>query len=72
MSLLRFSRTHSAGGVDANAITFEPCCRFVNEWMTASEPEIARAMIGALEQDNERLEGVAAVRCRSTLLQQAH
>ena len=51
----------SAGGVDADAITFEPCCRLVDEWMTASEPEIARAMIGALEQHNERLEGVAVV-----------
>ena len=51
------SRPCSAGGVDADAITFEPCRRFVDEWLTASEPEIARAMIGALHQHDERLEG---------------
>ncbi len=55
--LKQSDRPCSAGGVDSDAMTFEPCCRFVDEWLTASEPEIARAMVGALDQHDERLEG---------------
>lgn len=54
--------------MDADAITFEPCRRFVDEWLTASEPEIARAMIGALDQHDERLEGKLAADITSVLV----
>ena len=47
----------SAGGVDEGSLTFEPCSRFVDEWVSVSEPEIARGMIGVLEHEGERIEG---------------
>ena len=50
----------SAGGVDEHALTFEPCCRFVDEWLTATEPEIGRMMTEAVAHHDERLEGDAA------------
>lgn len=43
--------------MDEGSLTFEPCARFVDEWVTVSEPEIARGMIEALEQHGERIEG---------------
>ena len=58
--LKQSDRPYSAGGVHEDAITFEPCCRFVDEWLTVSEPEIARAMTGAADQHDERLEGKLA------------
>jgi len=50
-----------AGGVDEGAITFGPCATLVDEWVTVSEPEIARAMLSALERHGERFEGSAGV-----------
>ena len=52
---------HSAGGVDEGSLTFEPCTLFVDEWVTVSEPEIARGMISVLEAEGERIEGALDV-----------
>ena len=49
------------GGVEEGSITFAPCCDFVDVWETASEAEIAAAMVRAKEADGQGIEGSAGV-----------
>ena len=51
----------SAGGVEEGAVTLEPCMHLVDEWTTASEREIAAAMLGLREHERMRVEGAAGV-----------
>jgi threonine dehydratase len=49
----------SAGGMEANAITFPLVQRLVDEWVTVTEEEIAAAMRGYIETEHRLLEGAA-------------
>lgn len=52
----------SAGGIEPGSLTLEPCRRFVDDWVTVSEPEIAAAMLDVRDQhDGLLLEGSAAM-----------
>lgn len=43
---------------EPGSLTLEPCRRFVDDWVTVSEPEIAAAMLGVRDQhDGMLLEG---------------
>jgi threonine dehydratase len=46
-----------AGGIDEDSLTLEPCMRFVDEWVTVTEEEIARAMVGVEAHDGHTVEG---------------
>ncbi len=51
----------TAGGVEAEALTF-PCCRdWVDDWLLVSEAEIAKAMLLFMETEHQMIEGSAAV-----------
>ena len=51
----------TAGGIETESITFEPCCRLVDEWVSVSETEIAEGMRWVFEHDNLVIEGAAGV-----------
>ena len=51
-----------AGGVEEDTITFKPCHELVDDWVTASEVEIASAMIlASKELLHGAVEGAAAM-----------
>ena len=46
---------------EPGSITLEPCTRFVDDWVTVSEPEIAAAMLGIRDHHGGMLlEGMGA------------
>lgn len=49
------------GGVDAGAATVEPCRRFVDEWVSVSEREIAHAVIETTSRSGMQVEGATGV-----------
>ena len=51
----------TAGGIEADAITFPLCRALVNEWELVSEDEIAAAVRDTLDQARLLIEGSAAV-----------
>ncbi|KAK9804127.1 hypothetical protein WJX73_002034 [Symbiochloris irregularis] len=51
----------TAGGVEENSITLQPCRHLVDRWVLVEEADIARAMVGLLDHDGLRLEGAAAM-----------
>jgi threonine dehydratase len=51
----------TAGGVEADAVTFELCRAVVDEWVEVPEEEIAREMKYAIEVEHLLIEGAAAV-----------
>ena len=51
----------TAGGVDPDSITFEPCRQFVDEFVLVTEEEIADAMRLAMEYHHMLVEGAAAL-----------
>ena len=51
----------SAGGVEADAITFPLCVELVDEWLEVSEADIAGAMRHAIEVEHLLIEGSAGV-----------
>ncbi len=51
----------TAGGIEAGAITFELCQRFVSEYVLVSESEIAAAMCEFIDSHHMLLEGAAGV-----------
>lgn len=51
----------TAGGIEANAITFELCSALVDEFILVSEAEIAAAMRSYIAAEKEALEGAAGV-----------
>jgi threonine dehydratase len=63
----------TAGGMDLDSITFEPCRDYVDEWILVSEEEIAVCMRKFLQSQHQLLEGSAGValaaveRARETL-----
>ncbi len=50
----------TAGGVEPDALTLEPCTLFVDQWVTVSEDEIASALVSLLHQEGKLVEGAAA------------
>ena len=51
----------TAGGIEAEAITFELCSALIDEFVLVSEAEIAAAMRSYIAAENEPLEGAAGV-----------
>jgi threonine dehydratase len=51
----------TAGGIEADSVTFELCRAVVDEWVEVPEEEIAREMRYALEVEHLLIEGAAAV-----------
>jgi threonine dehydratase len=51
----------TAGGIEANAITFDLCAELIDEFILVSEEEIAAAMRVYIEAEKEPLEGAAGV-----------
>lgn len=51
----------SAGGIEENAVTFDLCRNYVDQWLTVSEEEIAQAMRLVYDDTGERIEGAAGV-----------
>lgn len=51
----------TAGGIEAGAITFGLCQRFVDDWVTVDEPAIASAMKHLFEAHRIVVEGAAGV-----------
>ena len=50
---------------EPSSITLEPCTRFVDDWVTVSEPEIAAAMLGIRDHHGGMLlEGMSADTCQ--------
>ena len=57
----------TAGGIEPQTITFDPCRQFVDEWLTVSEEEIAAAMRFVYSESGEVIEGAAGVAIASLL-----
>ncbi len=51
----------TAGGIEAGAITFEPCARLVDRWIDVSEAEISASMRLFMGAHHQMIEGSAAV-----------
>lgn len=51
----------TAGGVEADSITFPLCRDLVDDWVSVEEPEIAGAMRHAIEVEHMLIEGAAGV-----------
>ncbi len=57
----------TAGGIENDSITFELCQRFVDEWVTVSEDEIAKNLLEFTDTHHQLIEGSAAVAIASYL-----
>lgn len=51
----------TAGGIEADAITLPLCMDLVDDWLTATEEEIARAMRFVYQEHEIKIEGAAGV-----------
>ena len=51
----------TAGGIEAGAITFEPCRRYIDDWVLVSENEIRDGMKLVFEHERFVIEGAAGV-----------
>jgi threonine dehydratase len=51
----------TAGGIEAGAITFEPCRRYVDDWVLVSENEIRDGIKLVFEHERFVIEGAAGV-----------
>ncbi len=51
----------TAGGIEPDAITFDPCRALVDEWVLVSEDEIRQAMVRVFDCHRLVIEGAAAV-----------
>ena len=51
----------TAGGIEADAITFKPCKRYVDDWILVSEDDIRRGIKLIFEQHGYMIEGAAGV-----------
>jgi threonine dehydratase len=51
----------TAGGIEAGAITFEPCRRYVDDWVLVSENEIRDGMKLVFDYERVVIEGAAGV-----------
>ena len=51
----------TAGGIEAGAITFDPCRTLVDDWVLVNEEEIRSAMIRVFDNHRLVIEGAAGV-----------
>jgi len=51
----------TAGGIDADTITFEVCRTLIDDWMLLAEEEIAQAILFAAERQHLLIEGSGAL-----------
>jgi threonine dehydratase len=51
----------TAGGIEPDTITFEPCRDLVDEWVTVTEAEIAGAVASMIDDHHQLVEGSAGV-----------
>jgi threonine dehydratase len=51
----------TAGGIEHGALTVDACMKFVDEWITVTEPQIAAAMVGIHGHHGVAIEGAAGV-----------
>lgn len=51
----------TAGGIEDDSITFEPCRKFVDEYITVTEDEIKENLIEFIAAHHQLIEGAAAV-----------
>lgn len=51
----------TAGGIESDSITFEPCAQLVDSWVSVSESEIAAGMRWIFEHHGLKVEGAAGV-----------
>lgn len=51
----------TAGGVDLDSITFEPCRTLIDDWMLLGEEEIGAAIVLAAEHEHVLVEGSGAL-----------
>ncbi len=51
----------TAGGIEAGAITFDPCRRLVDDWVLVTEEEIRSAMVRIFDHHRLVIEGAAGV-----------
>ena len=51
----------TAGGIESDSITFEPCSQLVDEWVSVSESEIVAGMRWIFEHHGLKVEGAAGV-----------
>ncbi|KAG2483023.1 hypothetical protein HYH03_018103 [Edaphochlamys debaryana] len=51
----------TAGGVESDSLTLQPCADCVDEWIAVREDEIAAALVGLLREHSKLVEGAAAV-----------
>jgi threonine dehydratase len=61
----------TAGGVDADSITLAYCRALVDDWITVSERDIARAVCAHIDEQHQLVEGAAGV-AFAALLADAH
>ena len=47
----------TVGGIEEGAVTLEPCSRWVDEWVTVEEEEIAAAVVDTLTHTAMQVEG---------------
>ena len=52
----------TVGGIEEGAVTLEPCRRWVDEWVTVGEGEIATAVVDMLTHTAMQVEGVRGCR----------
>ncbi|MCI0693417.1 threonine/serine dehydratase [candidate division KSB1 bacterium] len=57
----------TAGGVEPNAITFDPCYRLIDESVLVTEEEIRETMLMFIETQRMLIEGAAAVAVKAFL-----
>jgi len=57
----------TAGGVEPNAITFDPCCQLIDESVLVTEEEIRETMLMFIETHHLLIEGSAAVAVKALL-----
>ncbi len=51
----------TAGGIEPDTITFEPCQNLVDQWVMVSEAEIAAAVAAMIDDHHQLVEGAAGV-----------
>lgn len=51
----------TAGGIEADSITFDLCRTSVDEWIAVTEPEIAAAVAAMIDDHHQLVEGAAGV-----------
>ena len=61
----------TAGGIEANALTFDLCKQLVDEFVVVSEDEIAEAMRLFIDREHQLLEGAAGVAIAGMMEQRA-